>query len=145
MSVLRYRYSKNLTLDIVKEMAKACEKKAEEIRVPVVISFVDAGSNLMYMQRMEDAFITSVQIANNKAFTACSLKKGTHEISEVVLPGQSLYGLQLTNDQRIVPFGGGLPIIIDGCVVGAVGVSGGTVEEDMAIAKAAVDLFTSSL
>ena len=62
---------------------------------------------------------------------------------ECVQPGESLYGLQLTNNQRIVPFGGGFPIIVDGQVVGAVGVSGGTVEEDMSIAKAAVDAFTT--
>lgn len=132
---------KELGLEIVKVMAKAAEEKALEINVPVVISAVDKGANLMLMHRMEDAFVTSIDISINKAFTSACLKQGTHEIVDAVQPGASLYGLQLTNNARIVPFGGGLPIIVDGNVVGAVGVSGGTVEEDMLIAQAAVDAF----
>lgn len=132
---------KELSLEIVKAMAKAAEEKALEINVPVVISAVDKGANLMLMHRMEDAFVTSIDISINKAFTSACLKQGTHEIVDAVQPGASLYGLQLTNNARIVPFGGGLPIIVDGNVVGAVGVSGGTVEEDMLIAQTAVDAF----
>lgn len=132
---------KELSLEIVKVMAKAAEEKALGINVPVVISAVDKGANLMLMHRMEDAFVTSIDISINKAFTSACLKQGTHEIVDAVQPGASLYGLQLTNNARIVPFGGGLPIIVDGNVVGAVGVSGGTVEEDMLIAQAAVDAF----
>lgn len=132
---------KELTLEIVKVMAKSAEEKALEINVPVVFSAVDKGANLMLMHRMEDAFVTSIDISINKAFTSACLKQGTHEIVDAVQPGASLYGLQLTNNARIVPFGGGLPIIVEGQVVGAVGVSGGTVEEDMLIAQAAVDAF----
>ncbi len=132
---------KELSLEIVKEMAKAAEEKATEMNVPVIFAAVDKGANLMLMHRMENAFITSIDIAINKAYTAACLKQGSHEIANVVKPGDSLYGLQLTNNCKIVPFGGGFPIIVDGQVVGAVGVSGGTVEEDMAIAQAAVDAF----
>ncbi|MPQ43353.1 GlcG/HbpS family heme-binding protein [Clostridium tarantellae] len=131
---------KQLTLNAAKTIVEAAEKKAIEIKVPVVISVVDAGGNLVLMNRMDDAFVTSIDIANNKAFTAWALKQGTHELSEVVQPGNSLYGLGLTNQCRIITFGGGLPIIIDGQVVGAVGVSGGTVEEDLAIATAGRDI-----
>ena len=134
---------KELSLEIVKEMAKAAEAKACEMNVPVIFAAVDAGANLMLMHRMEDAFLTNIDIAINKAYTAACLKQGSHEIGECVQPGQGLYGLQLTNNCRIVPFGGGFPIIVDGKVVGAVGVSGGTVEEDMAIAQAAVDCFNN--
>ena len=124
---------KELSLEIVKEMAKAAEAKACEMNVPVIFAAVDAGANLMLMHRMEDAFLTSIDIAINKAYTAACLKQGSHEIAECVQPGQSLYG-----------GGGGFPpIIVDGKVVGAVGVSGGTVEEDMAIAQAAVDCFNN--
>lgn len=132
---------KQLSLDIVKKMAAAAEVKAVDMNVPVVFAAVDAGANLMLMHRMENAFITSVDIAVNKAFTSAALKIGTHEVTPNIQPGESLYGLQLTNNCRIVPFGGGLPVITDGQVVGAIGVSGGTVEEDMAIAKAAVEIF----
>lgn len=132
---------KELSLDIVKVMAKAAEEKALEINVPVVVAAVDKGANLMLMHRMEDAFVTSIDIAINKAFTSACLKQGSHEITDAIQPGASLYGLQLTNNARIVPFGGGLPVVVDGVVVGAIGVSGGTVDEDMLIAQAAVDAF----
>ena len=132
---------KQLSLDIVKEMAAAAEAKAAEMNVPIVFAAVDSGTNLMLMHRMENAFITSVDIAINKAFTSAALKIGTHEVTPNIQPGESLYGLQLTNNCRIIPFGGGFPIIENGQVVGAVGVSGGSVEEDMAIAKAAAEIF----
>lgn len=135
---------KELSLEIVKVMAKASEAKATEMNVPVCFAAVDKGANLMLMHRMEDAFVTSIEIAINKAFTSACLKQGTHEIAECVKPGESLYGLQLTNNCKIVPFGGGFPIVVDGQVVGAVGVSGGTVEEDMAIAQAAVEAFQNA-
>lgn len=128
-----------VTLEASKKMGKAALKKALEIKVPVVFSVVDNGGNLLYLERMDEAFVTSVDIAINKAFTAWALKSGTNELSEVVLPGQSLYGLNLTNNSRIITFGGGFPIIINDEIVGAVGVSGGTVEEDMEIAKAALN------
>lgn len=131
---------KQLSLDIVKEMAVAAEAKAAEMNVPIVFAAVDSGTNLMLMHRMESAFITSVDIAINKAFTSAALKIGTHEVAPDIQPGESLYGLQLTNNCRIISFGGGLPIIENGQVVGAVGVSGGSVEEDMAIAKAAAEI-----
>lgn len=125
-----------ITLEASKKMGAAAIKKAQEMNVPVVFSVVDNGGNLLYLERMDDAFVTSIDIAINKAFSAWALKTGTNEMSEVVLPGQSLYGLNTTNNCRIITFGGGFPIIVDGEIVGAVGVSGGTVEEDMAIAKA---------
>lgn len=128
-----------ITLEASKKMGKAALKKALEIKVPVVFSVVDNGGNLLYLERMDEAFVTSIDIAINKAFTAWALKNGTNELSEVVLPGQSLYGLNLTNNSRIITFGGGFPIIINDEIVGAVGVSGGTVEEDMEIAKAALN------
>jgi hypothetical protein len=79
----------------------------------------------------------------NKAWSACSLKQGTHEITSAVQPGQSLYGLQLTNQQRIIIFGGGLPVIFNEQVIGAVGVSGGTVEQDQLLAQCALDCFSA--
>lgn len=126
----------SITLEAAKKMGVEALKKANEINVPVVFSVVDNGGNLLYLERMDKAFVTSIDIAINKAFTAWALKKGTNEISEDVLPGQSLYGLNTTNNCRIITFGGGFPIVINGEIVGAVGVSGGTVEEDMSIAKA---------
>lgn len=122
-------------------MAQAVEAKALEISVPVVFSVVDRGGNTLLMQRMDDAFVTSCDISLNKAYTACCLR-GTHEITDAVQPGASLYGLQLTNQQRIVIFGGGLPVILNGKLIGAVGVSGGTVEQDRLLAETALNCFS---
>jgi len=113
-----------ITLAAAKKMATAVEAKAIEINVPVVFSVVDHGGNTLLMQRMDEAFVTSCDISLNKAWTACCLRQGTHEITDAVQPGASLYGLQLTNQQRIVIFGGGLPVVFDGQLIGAVGVSG---------------------
>lgn len=133
-----------VSLAMAKLMAEAAEKKACEINVPVVISLVDCGANPLLMQRMDAAFVTSVDISLNKAWTACCLQQPTHEITDVVQPGQSLYGLQLTNQQRIVIFGGGFPIIENGQVIGAIGVSGGTVEQDMEIGRSALECFNKN-
>ncbi|MCC5910640.1 MAG: heme-binding protein [Clostridiaceae bacterium] len=131
---------KEVTLETVKKMAQAAEEKAEALGVPIVFAAVDAGGNLMLLHRMEKAFFTSVEIAINKAFTSAALRIGTDQVAPLVQPGESLYGLQLTNDCKIVPFGGGFPIKVDGEVVGAIGVSGGSVEEDMAIASHAMHI-----
>ena len=116
-----------ITLAAAQQMAAAVEKKATEIKVAVVFS----------------AFVSSCDISLNKAWSACSLKQGTHEITSAVQPGQSLYGLQLTNQQRIIIFGGGLPVIFNEQVIGAVGVSGGTVEQDKLLAQCALDCFSA--
>lgn len=108
-----------------------------------MFSVVDRGGNTLLIQRMDEAFVSSCDISLNKAWSACSLKKGTHEITSAVQPGQSLYGLQLTNQQRIIIFGGGLPVIFNEQVIGAVGVSGGTVEQDKLLAQCALDCFSA--
>lgn len=131
-----------ITLAAAQQMA-AVEKKATEINVAVVFSVVDRGGNTLLIQRMDEAFVSSCDISLNKAWSACSLKQGTHEITSAVQPGQSLYGLQLTNQQRIIIFGGGLPVIFNEQVIGAVGVSGGTVEQDQLLAQCALDCFSA--
>lgn len=131
-----------ITLAAAQQMAAAVEKAAE-INVAVVFSVVDHGGNTLLIQRMDEAFVSSCDISLNKAWSACSLKQGTHEITSAVQPGQSLYGLQLTNQQRIIIFGGGLPVIFNEQVIGAVGVSGGTVEQDQLLAQCALDCFSA--
>lgn len=138
--MIEFRQVKQITLKTAKIMIERAIMKAEEIEVPVVVSIVDGGGNLLAMERMDDAFVTSIDIANNKAYTSWALRCGTNEMSEVIQPGESLYGLNLTNDARIVCFGGGFPIVVDGQVIGAIGVSGGSVDEDMAIAKAGLEI-----
>lgn len=123
-------------------MAQAVEAKALEISVPVVFSVVDRGGNTLLMQRMDDAFVTAVISLLIKRIPPAACASGTHEITDAVQPGASLYGLQLTNQQRIVIFGGGLPVILNGELIGAVGVSGGTVEQDRLLAETALNCFS---
>ena len=127
------------TLENMKRMAAAAEKRAKEMGVPIVFAAVDMGGNPVLLHRMEDSLLASIDIALNKAYTAASLKMATHELGEVSQPGKFLYGVQNTNQNRIVIFGGGFPYKYDGRVVGAIGVSGGTVEEDMEIALCAMN------
>lgn len=127
------------TLENIKRMASAAEEKAKEMGVPVVFAAVDMGGNPVLLHRMEDSLLASVDIALNKAYTAASLKTATHELAGVSRPGDSLYGVQNTNNNRIVIFGGGFPYKYNGRIVGAIGVSGGTVEEDMEIATSALN------
>lgn len=131
-----------VTLDVAKEIIAAAEEKAEEIDVPMCIAVMNKGGNLVAFQRMDEALLASIDIAQNKAYSSVSLKLDTKTIHEVSQPGESLYGLGSTNDGRIVTFGGGYPLKDDdGTVVGGIGVSGGSAEEDMEVAQAGVDAF----
>jgi len=108
------------------------------------IAVMDEGANLVGFHRMDDALLASIDIAQNKAYSSVSLKLDTKTIHEVSQPGESLYGLGNTNDGRIITFGGGFPLKDDnGNVVGGIGVSGGSAEEDMEVARAGVETFES--
>jgi uncharacterized protein GlcG (DUF336 family) len=122
-------------------MITAAEERAEEVGVPMCIAVADEGGNLVGFHRMDGALIASIDIARNKAYTAVSLQLSTDAVGEAAQPGGDLYGIETTNDGRIVTFGGGFPVEADGDVVGAVGVSGGSPEEDMTVARAALDAF----
>ncbi|MEF9919219.1 MAG: heme-binding protein [Eubacterium sp.] len=118
------------------EMAKVMAAAAEKIDVPMVISVCDMGGNTVLVHRMEDTLLASVSIAQNKAYTAASLKMSSEEAGAASQPGGPLYGLANCCEGRMVIFGGGFPITVDGKLVGAIGVSGGSVDEDMSVARA---------
>jgi len=124
----------SMTLKSSLPLLAAAEKKAEEIGVPMVITVLDAGGNMIAQHRMDDALLVSVEISLNKAYSALAVKIATDELGKLAQPGQPLYGIQ--NASRMIIFGGGFPITVDGKIIGAIGVSGGSVEQDMACAKA---------
>jgi len=130
-----------VTLERAKVILEACETKAREMGIPVVIAVTDAGGNLVALHRMDDALLASIDIAINKAYTAVALKKETAELAGLASPGGSLYGLENCCGGRLVIFGGGIPLWQDQKVVGGIGVSGGSVEQDIAIARAGVLAF----
>jgi uncharacterized protein GlcG (DUF336 family) len=132
-----------LTLQMAKEMIEHAEQEAQQIGVPMVIAVLDEGGNFIACHRMDDALLVSVDIAQNKAWTSVALKIPTETLAQVSMPGAELYGINTTNSGRVVLFGGGIPLLVDGKVVGAVGVSGGSVQQDIQVAEAAVKAFSS--
>lgn len=140
LEIQNYNYF-SLTLELAYKMAKAAEKKAEEIGIPIVFSVVDAGGNTLLLHRMDGALLVSVDLAPNKAYTAVALKMPTHELVPAIQPGGELYGIQVSNQGRIVTFGGGYPLTSKNSIIGGIGVSGGSVEEDMIIATEALKVF----
>ncbi|MFC7203156.1 heme-binding protein [Haloferax namakaokahaiae] len=132
-----------LTLSETKTILDAAEEKALELDVPLNLAVTNSEGNLLGFRRMDGAKLVASSIAQDKAYTAAAVKKPTHELKEAAEPGGDVYGLQSTDGGRVVVFGGGFPAVHDGVVVGAVGASGGAVEEDMAASRAGLDAFES--
>lgn len=129
-----------MTLDIATKMIKAAEEKAKSIGVPMVITVLDEGGNMVAQHRMDDALLVSVEVSLNKAYSAVSVKLPTDTIGELSQPGAMLYGLQ--NVSRMIVFGGGYPVKVGEKIVGGIGVSGGSVSEDMQCAQAGLAAFS---
>jgi len=123
-------------LDMAKKMAEAAAVKAIEINVPMVITVCDAGGNQVLFNRMEDSLLASISIATNKAYTAVALKMSTDSVAEHAKESGSLFGITTCDNGKMVVFGGGFPIYEGDKIIAAIGVSGGSVDEDMSVAKA---------
>jgi uncharacterized protein GlcG (DUF336 family) len=126
-----------VTLEDARRVIAAGESKAHEIGQPMNIAVVDAGGNLVAHIRMDDAWIGSIDIAINKAFTARAFDIATKDLATHAQPNQQFYGIHNSNQGRIMIFAGGVPLKRKGRVIGAVGVSGGSGEQDQAVAEAA--------
>ncbi|TVY26028.1 putative 15.0 kDa protein in dhaT-dhaS intergenic region [Lachnellula hyalina] len=126
-----------LTLPGAKIALAAAEAKAKAMNLDMNIAIVDASTHLLAFSRMENAKITSIGIAMDKAFTAAGHRVGTHTYKEAVWPGGPAYGLGNTNGGRFTTFGGGLPILNErGEVVGGIGASTGTPAQDQEVVTA---------
>jgi uncharacterized protein GlcG (DUF336 family) len=127
----------SVSLDDAQRVIAAGRSKAAEIDSPSNIAVVDAGGNLVAHVRMDGAWIGSIDISINKAFTARALDTLTEDLGPNACPGEQFYGIDASNGGRIMIFAGGVPLRHEGQIVGAVGVSGGTGEQDKAVAEAA--------
>lgn len=129
-----------LSLDLAdaRRIIAAGERKATELGIPYNIAVADAGGALVAHARMDGAWLGSIDIAINKAWTARAFEASTDDLSHLAQSGEQGFGLNTTNDSKVVVFGGGIPIKSGGAVIGAVGASGGSVEQDIAVAEAAV-------
>src|SRR5918994_145663 len=131
----------SVTLQDARRVISAAESKAQEIGQPMNIAVVDAGGNLVSHVRMDGAWIGSIDISINKAFTSRAFDISTKELAEPSQPGGQFYGIHVSNAGRIRIFAGGNPLSRDGEVVGAVGVSGGSGEQDQEVAEAGAAAF----
>ena len=130
-----------MTLALAKKVIKGVQKKAEEMGVNAVVAIYDEGARPVAVECMDNSFIASFDIALNKAYTVVSLKMSTKELKPLAQPGGSLYGIQFTNNNRIVVFGGGVPLEYGGKIIGGLGVSGGSEEQDTYLADFGGGLF----
>lgn len=130
-----------VNLDLAKSMIARGEKKAKQLGVPMVIAVVDEGGNLVALHRMDGALLASIDVAVGKAFTAAAVRLPTNELARLAQPGGDLYGIEATHQGRIVLLSGGLPIRSGENFVGGIGASGGTPEQDLDVARAALEGF----
>ena len=125
----------DLTLEEAQDILKVALAKAKEVAVPMNIAVVDAGGNLKIFARQDGAFLGSIDIAQKKAKTARYFNMSTAELGAAAQPGKELFGIEVTNNGLAI-FGGGELLVRGGVVVGAIGVSGGSVVDDTTVAKA---------
>jgi uncharacterized protein GlcG (DUF336 family) len=128
----------SLTLEDAKRMLSAAEVRAESLGIAYNIAVVDAGGHLVAFVRQDGALIGSIDLAIDKAVTARIFNKATSDLASLAQSGKPLFGIQQSNAGKVVIFGGGVPVMFDGNIVGAVGASAGTVEQDIAVAESAV-------
>lgn len=136
---------KRLSAADAETLIQAAVAKSDEIGIPMCIAVTDESGNLIRFERMDGGKVSSISIAIDKAFTGAAARKGTHVYNQLCQPGEPTFGIHITNGGRFSIIGGGLPIVVDGEVVGGIGVSSGTAGEDQIVAEAAVEQFLATL
>ncbi len=122
-------------------LIEAASEKAREINVPMCVAVTDETGNLIAFDRMDGGKFSSISIAIDKAFTSAAARNSTQFYGETCQPGKPTWGIHMTNSGHFSIIGGGLPVVIDGAVLGAIGVSSGTATQDIECAEAAVKAF----
>ncbi|MDT0683145.1 heme-binding protein [Roseicyclus sp. F158] len=130
---------KRLDAGEARVLIEGAAAKAREIGVPMCIAITDEGGNLVAFERMDGGKVTSITIAIDKSYTASAAKKATHEYGEISQPGTPAWGISSAIGGRLMVVGGGLPVVVDGEVVGGIGVSSGTPAQDREVAQAGLD------
>lgn len=130
-----------MSLKAAAALAGRVERRAEELGLRIVVAVSDAAGRPVLIHCMDGAYIGSFDVALNKAYTSVAFQMPTVKLAELAAPGGSLYGIQFTNEGKLVIFGGGEVLCAGGRLIGAVGVSGGTAEQDTRLAAYARDIF----
>lgn len=131
----------SVSLEDAQRIIAAGIEKSQEIGQPENITVVDAGGNLVAHARMDGAWIGSVDISINKAFTSRAFDLSTKDLGANAQPGEQFFGIQMSNHGRVMTFAGGVPLQSEDRVVGAVGVSGGSGDQDQSVAEVAAQAF----
>lgn len=132
----------DMTLAAARRLSETVREKAKSMGVNAVVAVSDKAARPVIVECMDDSFIASYDIALNKSYTVSALKMSTSDLKKLAQPGGSLYGIQFTNEGKIVIFGGGEPLHNrEGKLIGGLGVSGGTEEQDTALAKYGREVF----
>ncbi|RAV11241.1 GlcG/HbpS family heme-binding protein [Paenibacillus contaminans] len=132
-----------LTLEVAKTLLAAAERKARELGLSCDIAIVDDGANLVAFYRMDNARIAGIDISQSKAWTSVAMRMPTSNLAQSAQPGGPTFGINTTNNGKLVILGGGIPLVRGGTIYGGVGVSGGTSAQDIEVANAAVHAFES--
>jgi uncharacterized protein GlcG (DUF336 family) len=127
-----------VNLELARKIIAAAEKKAQEIGQPMNIAVADDGGNLVAHVRMDGAWLGSIDISINKAFTARAFDIATKDLAQHCQSGGQFFGIHASNHGRIMIFAGGIPLKSGGKVIGAIGVSGGSGDQDHSVAEAGV-------
>jgi uncharacterized protein GlcG (DUF336 family) len=130
-----------MTLEDARRVIAAAEKKAQAIGQPMNIAVADEGGNLVSHVRMDGAWLGSIDISIKKAFTARAFDLSTKELATQSQSGGQFFGIHASNGGRVMIFAGGIPLKRNGKVVGAIGVSGGSGEQDHSVAQAGAEVF----
>jgi uncharacterized protein GlcG (DUF336 family) len=131
-----------LSLEEARILIEGAKQKSAEMGIPMCIAVCDESGHLIHFERMDGGKISSISIAIDKAFTGAVARKGTHVYNQLCQPGQPTFGIHVTNGGHFSIIGGGLPVTVNGEIVGGIGVSSGTAVEDLQVAEAAVAWFS---
>ncbi|AOJ94796.1 heme-binding protein [Burkholderia multivorans] len=122
-------------------LIEGARRKADELGIPMCTAVTDESGHLITFERMDGGKVSSISIAIDKAFTGAVARKGTHVYNQLCVPGKGTFGIHVSNGGHFSIIGGGLPVTVDGAIVGGVGVSSGTADEDLIVAEAALEWF----
>lgn len=132
---------KRLDIDEAQILIEGAAAKARELGIPMCIAVTDESGHLIRFDRMDGGKVSSISIAIDKAFTGAVARKGTHEYNQLCVPGSQTFGIHISNGGHFCIIGGGLPVIVEGAIVGGIGVSSGTADQDRVCSEAGIAHF----
>jgi len=132
---------KRLSIAEAQILIEGAARKSREIGVPMCIAVCDESGHLIRFERMDGGKVSSISIAIDKAFTGAVARRGTHVYNQLCVPGSQTFGIHITNEGHFSIIGGGLPVLVAGEIVGGIGLSSGTAEQDLVCAEAAIKYF----